>query len=327
MAGTGSHILITGGLGYLGGRIATFLASAAPDLTLRLTTRKNPDQRPHWAENLDVVSADLLQPETLGPALDGIDTVIHLAAVDEVESQKDPDVALDVNGKGTYRILQACQAHEIKRFIYFSTFHVYGPGAPQFITEATPTRPVHPYAITHHVAEDFVNWYRHSFGLDTLILRLSNGFGYPADPLVQRWTLVFNDLCKQAVQYGEIRLRSQGTQHRDFISLTDVARATIHLLGLPTQEWGDGLFNLGGECSLSILEVAERIASEFLVVYGKEVPVIIGDAKDTQAAGPVVYSIDKLKQAGFSTVGNMSQEIRGTFKVCEQLEPLTKEKL
>lgn len=305
----------------MGGRVASYLASAAPQHSIRLMTRRKADQVPEWARDMDVVRADVLQTESLGPALEGIDTVIHLAAVNEVESQQDPEVALEVNGKGTYRLLQACRAHEVKRFIYFSTFHVYGPGAPQPITEATPTRPVHPYAITHRLAEDWVNSHRHSYGLETLVLRLSNGYGYPADPLVQRWTLVFNDLCKQAIQNGEIRLRSQGTQHRDFVSLTDVGRAINHFLATTGDAWQDGLFNLGGECSMSILQVAQRVAAEFFQRFGKEIPISTGGEEEGQTASPVRYDIDKLKQTGFSLEGNMSEEVRATFDVCEALLP------
>jgi UDP-glucose 4-epimerase len=312
--------LITGGFGYVGGRVATHLATAAPELSLRLLSRRDPDQTPEWAREMDVVRADVLDTASLQPALEGVDTVVHLAAPNEIESARDPESALDVNGKGTYRLLEACREIGVKRFIYFSTFHVYGPGAHQPITEATPTTPIHPYSLTHHVAEGFVNWYKHSFEMETAILRLSNAYGYPADPLVQRWILVFNDLCWQAVHGGKIQLRSKGTQQRDFIPLSDVARSVEHLLGLPSGSWGQGLFNLGGECSMSIHDVAERIAREYANLYGKEVPVITGDAEDSQVDGPVIFKIDLLKETGFKLAGSLSDEVRQTFELCQRME-------
>ena len=313
------RVLITGGLGYLGGRISTYLVASLPQLSLRLMTRRSYDRIPQWASLLDVVQGDVLDEESLEAALEGVDTVVHLAALNEIESQQDPDLALEVNGRGTYRMLRACHARRVRRFLYFSTFHVYGLGTAQVITEESPTRPVHPYSITHRLAEDFVNWYSHAYGLETLILRLSNGYGYAADPGVRRWSLVFNDLCLQAVQKNEITLRSQGTEYRDFISLTDVARGVGHLLGLPSGAWQDGVLNIGGECSLSIKEVARRVASEYLLCYGKEMPVRTGEARDPVGAGPVVYCIDKLKLTGFSLAGDMAEEIRGTLRLCEGL--------
>lgn len=314
-----SRILITGGLGYVGGRLATHLVDAAPNTTIRLMTRRDLNQIPSWARDMELVKADLLKPEYLENALDGIDTVIHLAAIDEAESQNDPDSALEVNGRGTYRLLKACRDNGVKRFIYLSTFHVYGPEVVQPITELSTTKPIHPYAITHRLAEDFVNWYKHSYEMETLILRLSNGFGYPADSLVKRWNLVFNDLCMQAIQNHKIVLRSSGVQHRDFISLTDVGRAIHHFLELDNKEWQDGLFNLGGECSMSILDVAKRVASECLQQLRIEVPITVGESHGVPHPVPVRFNVDKIKQTGFSITGRMSDEVIGTLELCRKL--------
>lgn len=319
MAQPSAKVLITGGLGYVGGRIATHLAQPGSSNSIRLMTRRDSDKVPEWAKGMDLAQTNVLDDPGLEAALEGIDTVIHLAAANEIDCGKDPDLALEVNGRGTHRLLEACRMAGINRFIYFSTFHVYGPEALQPITEVTPTRPIHPYSITHRLAEDFVNWYRHSHGMNTLILRLSNGYGYPMDPWVQRWTLVFNDFCRQAVETGEIRLRSTGLQHRDFISLTDVARCVEHMLGLPTADWDDGLFNLGGECSLPIIEVARMVAAEYSSCHGQKVKVIPGDSDDSHNAHPVRFSIDKLKATGFQPTDNSSQEIRRTFEISRQI--------
>jgi len=320
MSSSSNCILITGGLGYVGGRVATHLSAATPELSVRLISRREPNQVPKWARGMDLVRADVLNTASLQTALAGIDTVVHLAALNEIESARDPEAALDVNAKGTYRLLEECRKQRVKRFIYFSTFHVYGPNAQQPITESTPTTPVHPYSLTHHVAEDFVNWYRHSYGMETAIFRLSNAYGYPADPLVRRWTLVFNDLCWQAVHEGKIKLRSNGTQKRDFIPLSDVARSVEHFLSLPSGGWKQGLFNLGGECSMSIYAVAQRIAKEYSNLYGNEVPVVIGDSEDSQVDESVIFKIDQLKETGFELTGSLSDEVRRTFEICKRME-------
>ena len=316
---TDGRILITGGMGYIGGRIAVHLSQARPEMPLRIMTRRPADQWPDWAVDVDVVNADVLDSSSLHTALEGVETVIHLAAVDENDCIRDPDLALEVNGRGTYLLLQACQEQNVNRMIYFSTFHVYGPGAIQPITELTATRPVHPYAFTHRLAEDYVNWFRLRDKMETMIVRLSNGFGYPADTLTNRWTLVFNDMCTQALETGEVRLRSKGTQHRDFITLGDVARGTEHLLSLSGSDWGDGLLNLGGNCSLSIYQAAEHVAAAYQEMYGKELPIRLGDADDLAGAGPVEFSIQKLKQTGFTPIGDISGEVKGTLAVCQEI--------
>ena len=324
MSRPNESLLITGGLGYLGGRITDHILTTAPGFKIRLMTRRKQTQLPLWASDLDVVNGDLLDQASLNTALEGISTVIHLAAPNEIESLESPSLALEVNGQGTYQLLESCRDQGIKRFIYLSTFHVYGNSLQQPITESTPTNPIHPYAITHRLAEDLVNWYRHSYGLETLIFRLSNGYGYPMDSQITRWTLVFNDMCRQVVKTGQIRINSSGTQHRDFVSLSDIARGTTHFLDLPYGKWEDGLFNFGGQCSLSILEVAERIASEYQKWCGLEAQIVPTASNSPQTSNPVNYNINKLLQTGFSLAGNMSKEIVQTFELCKGLESIPK---
>jgi UDP-glucose 4-epimerase len=144
---------------------------------------------------------DLLDEDSIANCLENkdIDVIIHLAALNEIDSMKDPALALEVNTQGTYKLLNIANAHNVNRFIYFSTFHVYGETSSSVITEETPTRPFHPYAITHRAAEDIVSFFNHYHKMKTLIFRLSNGYGYSMYKDIDRWTLVFNDLCRQAV--------------------------------------------------------------------------------------------------------------------------------
>jgi UDP-glucose 4-epimerase len=286
---------------------------------MRLLTRHSLKEIPTWAQGLEVAQGDVARPDTLLPVLRDTNTIIHLAALNEVDSQRNPRLALEVNGGGTENLLAAAQAAGVRRFIYFSTFHVYGPWATGLITEETPTRPVHPYAITHRLAEDFVNRRRHLNQMQTLILRLSNGYGYPMDSSVDRWTLVFNDLCRQAIMNGRIALRSSGKQQRDFIALGDVARAVEFFLHQPHDSWQDGLFNLGSGRSLSILQAAELIADEFERRYGRKAGIEVGPDDAASSLSEVRYGIGKLLATGFMPRDEMSAEIQGTFEICEGL--------
>ena len=155
------NILITGGLGYVGGRVANYLKEKEPHTHIFLTTRNRNRKLPQWSEKFTILEMDILNESSIVNCLKGknIDIIIHLAALNEIDSMKDPKLALEVNTKGTYKLLDlACKAG-IKNFIYFSTFHVYGDVLESVITEETPTRPFHPYAITHRAAEDFVNYF------------------------------------------------------------------------------------------------------------------------------------------------------------------------
>jgi UDP-glucose 4-epimerase len=138
------------------------------------------------------------------------------------------------------------------------------------------------------------------------------------DSGVNRWTLVFNDLCRQAMTSGEMVIKSSGKQQRDFISLHDVAAAVDHFLFKNSKKWDDGLFNLGGDCSFSILEVAKTIATVYEKKYGKSVPIQIVRKDKGERYGPVHFNIDKLKKTGFCLTGNMEKEIEQTLSLCEK---------
>ncbi len=315
------NILITGGLGYVGGRIASYLKEKTPESHVFLTTRDKNRALPSWVDDFTALQMDLLEEDSIADCLENknIDVIIHLAALNEIDSTKDPELALEVNTKGTYKLLNVANAHGVNRFIYFSTFHVYGETSGSVITEETPTRPFHPYAITHRAAEDFVTYFNHYDKMKTLMLRLSNGYGYPMNRDINRWTLVFNDLCRQAVTSGKIVLKSSGKQHRDFISLHDVARAIYHFLFAAPDKWGDGLYNLGGNCSMSILDVAEKISDVYRIKYKKEILEIKTEQDDNSSITPepVQYSIEKIAKIGFTLKGNIISEIERTMDVCE----------
>jgi len=314
------NILITGGMGYAGGRLAVHLREHFADSEILITSRNIRSKSPDWAKTFDVLKMDLLDDRSIDSCLKGrdIDVIIHLAALNEIDSMKDPDAAFRVNTMGTYRLLSCAKDHGVSKFIYFSTFHVYGDTSSSVITEDTPTRPYHPYAITHRAAEDIVTYFGHYHDMNTLILRLSNGYGYPMDRGVDRWTLVFNDLCRQAVVDEKLVLKSSGEQYRDFISLSNVNTAVQHFLSIPIEKWGDGLFNLGEGCVMSILDVATKVAKNYSLKYGAKEPIIeraVG--KKGSAGSKFLFNIDKLLQTGFKPQDNMDVELAKTMELCE----------
>ncbi len=315
-----NRVLVTGGFGYIGGRIAVELAQEQ-DWVVRLGSRKA-QPAPDWLPQAETVQMDVLDPKSLSVALADVQTVVHLAAMNENDCVTDPNQAVLVNTLGTLNVLQATIVAGVRRFIYFSTAHVYGAPLVGQITEKTLPRPVHPYAITHHAAEDFVLAAHDRQEITGIVVRLSNGFGVPTHPQVDRWTLLVNDLCRQAIENQKLVLRSSGLQQRDFITLADVGRAVVHLVGLSPEACGDGLFNLGGDLSLSVWEMTQRIASRCQKTLGFSPEIVRIQPAEGEIGDDLRYDCNKLKQTGFCPQGSIDAEIDETLRLCKNVQEM-----
>ena len=308
-----STVLLTGGLGYLGGRLALALSEAGHEV--HCGTRRQEISSPAWLPSMRMVHLDWEVEDSLMQACAGVECVIHLAAMNEIESALNPVGALRMNGLASLRLLEVAKRAGIRRFIYFSTAHVYGAPLQGDITEKKLPRPTHPYAITHKITEDFLLAAHDLRQIEGVVFRLSNGFGVPVTPEVNRWTLLVNDLCRQAVTTGELRLKSAGAQLRDFITLSDVARAVNHVLQLDADRLADGLFNLGGATTMSILGMTERVAGRWRILTGSEIAIVRPEGN--AALPPVLnYSCDKLVATGFRLTSQVEREIDDTLKLC-----------
>lgn len=310
------RILITGGFGYIGGRVAQVLA-ALPDTHVVLGSRL-PQMAPAWLPAATVMATPWHDADRLRQVCSGVDSVLHLAAMNENDALQDPAGALEMNGVATARLLEAAKAEKVRCFIHLSTAHVYGAPLIGRIDETTCPRPIHPYATSHRAGEDVVLAAHDSGALTGLVFRLSNSFGAPAHPEVKRWTLLVNDLCRQATTTGQLVLRSAGLQRRDFVTLTDVCRAIAYLLGLPREAVGNGIFNIGGAWAQTVLEMATLVANRSEAILGFQPEIRRPDPVVGEISQPLDYRIDKLLGSGFELEGNHDAEIDATLMLCRQ---------
>jgi UDP-glucose 4-epimerase len=307
-------VLITGGMGYVGGRVARTLASRA-DLEVVLGSRQA-QLSPAWLPEARIVQMDWQSPESLLAACDGVDTVLHLAAMNEIDSLRDPPEALEVNGVNSVRLLEAAKTRRVARFVHLSTAHVYGAPLAGRIDECACPRPRHPYATSHRAAEDVV-LAAHDDGILTgLVLRLSNGFGAPAHAGVDRWTLLVNDLCRQAVVDRRLVLRLTGLQRRDFVTLHDVGRAFSHVLDLAREQAGDGIFNVGGAWAPRVIDVAQAVQARCTEVLGYAPEIVRPQPASSEDSPELDYRIDRLLATGFALNGDRNAEIDATLRLC-----------
>jgi UDP-glucose 4-epimerase len=314
-------ILLTGGLGYVGGRVAEWL-SKDPDLEIFVTSRDpSSAEVPEWLPKDHCIKLNILNDDDVKNACKDFDIIVHFVALNEIDSIKDPGRALLINGLGTQKIVKAAETAGVTRFIYLSTAHIYRSPLEGTISETTLPRPIHPYAISHRTAEDFVLAASQQGKFQGIVLRLSNSIGVPINSKVDRWSLIGNDLCRQAITTKQMQLKTAGNQERDFITLYDVARAVSHMIQLPDDRIGDGIFNLGGENSLSINQVATKIQERCNTMFHFTPPIVYPVASSKEICVPLKYSIEKLKSTGFIPTGSLEMEIDNTLSFCQKHYP------
>ncbi len=305
-------VLVTGGLGYLGGRIALHLADHG--WKVRLTSRRAETATPSWAAGMEVVGADFAAENDFSALCRDVDGVVHLAALNAARCADDPDLAERVNVTGAGNMFNAAGGAGVERFIYASTAHVYGAPLAGVISEDTPPRPDHPYSESHLAAEDIVLAGGDPRGI---VLRLSNAIGAPADGEADCWMLAAGDLCRQAAAGQGLSLHGTGLDVRDFVPLVDVCRAVDHFLGLDGDALGDRVFNVGGG-SMTMLALAGRIAGRAEAVLGDRPDIQRKEPGPGEEALRLDYRIDRLLGTGFTPAGDIDDEIDATLKLCRQ---------
>lgn len=269
-------ILITGGLGFIGGRLSIHLSKNGHEVVIG--TRRNSDS-PTWLPSAKVVVTEWSSVDSLKKACLGVDLVIHAAGMNAKDCALDPEGAFEFNGNATSNLLDAAISSRVKKFFYISSAHVYSNPLQGVIDENSLPINSHPYGTSHLMGEKVVNNARGAGLINSMVLRLSNAYGAPASPEVNCWMLLVNNLCFQAVTTEQLTLAASGTNLRNFITLTDVCTVIGHLIDKSENERLPQIINIGNRHSNTVFEMAELVQSRSKVVLGFS-PKIILNSED-----------------------------------------------
>jgi len=304
-------ILITGGFGYVGGRLSKKLS----DNFEVIASSRNPKELDlsFYPGIIDICHNELLSSEHFPR---GIDTVIHLAALNEIDSLKHPSEAIRVNIDETRIILENAIANHVNQFIYFSTAHTYGV-LEGMISEETLPVPIHPYAITHRAAEDYLVAASLNKNIHSIVLRMSNSFGAPVSPTVNRWTLLTNDLCRQAVEQKEMKLKSPGTQYRDFVCLSDVENVISHIVN-NSEQYNDVIYNLGSGKPMRVIDMANMISDVYEQLSGERIAVKAPTTFKATQESPFNFSIERILKTGVTIKNDHYSELTELLAFCKK---------
>ncbi|HLF55376.1 MAG TPA: aminotransferase class I/II-fold pyridoxal phosphate-dependent enzyme [Thermoanaerobaculia bacterium] len=312
------RVLIVGGAGYLGVPCSELLLERGYRVRVfdRMAFGRGPVEHLTANPAFELIEGDLRRLDDFPHLLEGIDAVVHLAALsDERSCELDPAETSVVNVTGTARLADRCLAAGTPRFLFASSCGVYArrDGEP-LLTEEAPTAPVGRYAQSKAAGERALI----DRAADTrclVILRLGTLYG--VSPRM-RFDLVVNRMTLDAVRLGRIRV-DHGDVWRPLLHVRDAARGFLAALEAPAEKVHGEIFNLGSESLNSrILEIAESVGR---LLPGTEIEYFNGSSPSSAAAS-YRASFEKIRRRlGFEPALDLVDGIREVARRCTD-EPL-----
>lgn len=303
-------LLITGGMGYIGQYLVRLFKEFGYEVYY--TSRKQKD-----INDGNVRYLNLNDENSFADLCRGMDVVIHTATMDERKIKGNEKAALLTNAYGTRQLYLDAVNCKVKKFIYFSTFHVYGCQNGT-IDEHTVPNPVSDYGLTHYFAEQYLRQLSKQSECSVDIIRLTNGVGMPLGN-IDRWYLALNDFCRAALENQRIQMKSNGLSMRDFIAIQDVVNAVKILI--ERQDTGKfQVFNVSMQHSVSIKEAAKMVANIYEKRYEKKCELLIPDCtKDQQnTAGTLKVVSKKIRELGWEPTATLEDTINDIFSQIEK---------
>ena len=210
-------VLITGGAGFIGSNLTRHINTNYPDWVVHILD----DLSTGYRENLVGLDAhffegSILDLKILAEASDGVDSIVHLAAIPSVpRSVAEPRPTHDANSTGTLNVLEAARAAGTEQVIVASSSSVYGsnPALPK--SEFDWTRPMSPYAVSKQATEGYPLAYNFSYGMKNLAFRFFNVYG-PGQAAGHAYAAVIPQFLDAALSAKTLLIHGDGLQSRDF---------------------------------------------------------------------------------------------------------------
>lgn len=239
-----ARYLVTGAAGFIGSSLVRALLTRGDQV--RGVDNFSTGKRENLTEVFDQIDfreADLLDLEAMRSACQGIDYVLHQAAIPSVpKSILDPIGSNRANVDGTVNILVAARDAKVKRVVYAASSSAYGdtPTLPKH--EAMPPNPISPYAVAKLTGELYMISFYRCYGLETVCLRYFNIFGPRQDPL-SPYSGVLAKFSLQMLCGEQPTIFGDGETSRDFTFIDNAVSANLLACAAPASECAGRIFN------------------------------------------------------------------------------------
>lgn len=250
------RILVTGASGQIGQELVPYLRSAFGVGNVIASDVRTP---PPALDEEPVVHIDVMNANDISKAVDenGVNTIVHLAAILSAAGERNPSLALKVNNEGTQNVLEVARTHKLKVFCP-STIAVYGPESPKYRTkEDCITRPTTMYGITKVHAELLGEYYHNNFGVDFRSLRYPGVISTKAMP-GGGTTDYAVEIFHEAIKRGRYTCYLNHDAALPMIYMPDLLRATMLLLEADPETLTRRTYNVGA-MSFTPAELGENI--------------------------------------------------------------------
>jgi len=226
---------VIGGSGFLGSHVADALSDAG--YSVRILDRKASP----WKRDAQEMSVgDILDTKALNQVIDGCDAVYNFAAIADLdEALSKPVETVGVNILGNVQVLESCRHHSVSRYIYASTVYVH-------------SRDGGFYRCSKQAAEQYVEEYQRTYGLDYTVLRYGSLYGPRSDHNNGLWRIV-----KHAIEAGKVRYEGNTESMREYIHVEDAARASVAALG---EEFRNQHVVLTGQEPMRVMDLLKMLA-------------------------------------------------------------------
>ncbi len=260
----GRRVCVTGGAGFIGGHLVDALVSLGALVTViddlsNASARNIAQAMDRAPDRVRFIQASILDPDAMSRAVEGVQSVFHLAALGSVPmSIEDPARNWVVNATGSMRVLQAAQNAGAQRVIYSASSSAYGnnPDLPK--CESMAPEPESPYAAAKYGGESLMRSWAACYGIDTISLRYFNIFGsrQAAD---SAYAAVIPAFVTRYLNAQSPIIYGSGEQTRDFTHVSNAVAANL-LAAVADEPLRGQVVNIGAGVRTSINTLATMIA-------------------------------------------------------------------
>ena len=283
--------LVTGGAGFIGSNIVKQLIDAGNEVIIldNLSTGYLINiQNLLKSNNVFYFGGDVRDYASVEKSMKGVDVVFHLAAsVGRQRSLDNPQLDSEINLVGTVNVLEAMHKCHVKKIVYSSSAAMFGELVTPMIDENHPQNADSPYGVSKLAAEKMVLAYSGLYDITSICLRYFNIYG-----LNQRYDSYGNviPIFAKRIYSGEpITIYGDGTQTRDFVNVTDVARANVMAA---ESNKGTDVYNIGSGISITI----NRLAQMMIQISGKKTEICYAPKRPADVEH-CKANADKIRQA------------------------------